>query len=265
MDKLRLKIFGIICSDNKNKVSKIFDTFIMLLIVINIFSMILESFSSFQIKEKTIFSYIETISVIIFTIEYILRLITADFLYKNIPKYKAFIKYIFSFMAIIDLLAILPFYLSFIKLDLRILRALRLLRLLRILKFNRYTNALKTVANVIKNKSTQLISSMAVVAVLILISSIIMYNVENPAQPEVFKNALSGIWWAIATLTTVGYGDIYPITTIGKLLSAVIALLGIGFVAIPTGIISAGFIENIEENEKTPDKKYCPFCGKKLD
>jgi voltage-gated potassium channel len=109
------KIFEIICSNNKNKVSKIFDTFIMLLIVINIFSMILESFSSFQIKENTIFSYIETISVIIFTIEYILRLITADFLYENVPKYKAFIKYIFSFMAIIDLLAILPFYLSFIK------------------------------------------------------------------------------------------------------------------------------------------------------
>ena len=93
-----------------------------------------------------------------------------------------------------------------------------------------------------------------------------MYNVEHDAQPEVFTNAFSGLWWAVATLTTVGYGDIYPITALGKLLSAVIALLGIGLVAVPSGIISAGFIEIAEKNDEPDDKKqYCPYCGHKLD
>jgi voltage-gated potassium channel len=97
-----------------------------------------------------------------------------------------------------------------------------------------------------------------------------MYNVEYDAQPEVFENAFSGLWWAVATFTTVGYGDIYPITALGKLFSGIIALLGIGLVAVPTGIISAGFIEQINnENSKDKndgdDKHYCPYCGKKLD
>lgn len=110
---------------------------------------------------------------------------------------------------------------------------------------------------------------MFVVALLMLISSIVMYSVENLAQPEVFTNAFSGLWWAIATFTTVGYGDIYPITAFGKVLSAIIALLGIGLVAVPTGIISAGFIEQMEqekENKKCDiEKHFCPYCGKKID
>ena len=112
---------------------------------------------------------------------------------------------------------------------------------------------------------------MFVVALLMLTSSIIMYNIENPAQPDVFTNAFSGLWWAIATFTTVGYGDIYPITALGKVLSAIIALLGIGLVAVPTGIISAGFMEQMEqektntESDNEDKKHYCPYCGKKID
>lgn len=108
---------------------------------------------------------------------------------------------------------------------------------------------------------------MLVVSILIVIASVIMYNVESEAQPEVFDNAFSGIWWAIATLTTVGYGDIYPVTAAGRFISAVIAFLGIGLVAVPTGIISAGFMENIEESKEEKDDKdkcYCPYCGRKI-
>lgn len=205
----------------------------------------------------------EKFSVIVFTIEYLLRLWTSD-LYYNEGPVKSRIKYIKSFMAVIDLLSILPFYIPFIiKVDLRLLRTIKLLRIFRILKLHRYTDALNSVAVVLKRKKEQLISSILVVIVLMVISSILMYYCEHDVQPDKFENAFSGLWWAVATLTTVGYGDIYPITALGKILSTLLALLGIGLVAVPTGIISAGFSEEIED-QNDDEKNYCPYCGKKL-
>lgn len=115
-----------------------------------------------------------------------------------------------------------------------------------------------------------MLSSVFVVIILMIIAAVLMYNVENAAQPEVFSNAFTSLWWAVATFTTVGYGDIYPITVLGKILSGVIALLGIGLVAVPTGIISSGFMEQIEEeknnqNNENDKKEYCPYCGHKLE
>ena len=133
------------------------------------------------------------------------------------------------------------------------------------LKFNRYTSAFGVIAEVFKRKSAQLISSVVVVGLLMIISSVLMYNVEHPVQPDIFKNAFSGLWWSVATFTTVGYGDIYPVTALGKVLSSVIALLGIGLVAVPTGIISAGFIELTEARKNNDKKEFCPYCGHKLD
>ena len=142
---------------------------------------------------------------------------------------------------------------------------LRIIRLFRVFKINRYTNALSSIAKVFRNKQHELLSSIFVVLLLMIVASVLMYSIENSAQPDVFKNAFDALWWALATLTTVGYGDIYPITVLGKILSAIIAILGIGLVAVPTGIISAGFMEEIqEEKNKMDDIKYCPYCGKKL-
>ncbi len=246
-----------------DKASKIFDDFIILVICINVFSIFLETFS-IEKEVSKIFKIIEIVSVIIFTIEYLLRLWTAPLLFPEKSKMKARIKYIFSFMALIDLLAILPFYFPFIiKIDLRILRALRLVRLFRLFKMNRYTKAMSSVFSVIKNKSSELISAIFVVFILMLISSVFMYTIESPVQPDVFKNGFSGIWWAVATFTTVGYGDIYPVTTAGKIISMIMAILGIALVAVPTGIISSGFIE-LNSNENC-EKKFCPYCGKKLE
>ena len=270
MSKFKLRIFEIIQSANDDDTaSKAFDLFIISLIILNVILVIADTFS-LPSSLKIISRYIDVFSVIIFTIEYILRIWTADILYPDNGVIFSRIKYIFSFMALIDLFAILPFYIPLIiPIDLRVLRVLRVIRLLRIFKVNRYTNALSVVGTVLKNKANQLISSMFVVALLMLISSIVMYSVENLAQPEVFTNAFSGLWWAIATFTTVGHGDIYPITAFGKVLSAIIALLGIGLVAVPTGIISAGFIEQMEqekENKKCDiEKHFCPYCGKKID
>lgn len=216
---------------------------------------------------KQFSKYFEIVSVIIFTVEYMLRIWTADLMYTDKSQLKAKINYALSFMAIIDLLAILPFYLPMlIPIDLRVLRALRIVRLFRLFKINRYTTAFKTIGMVFKNKASQLISSMIVVFLLMLIASVLMYSVEHDAQPDNFTNVFQAMWWAVATLTTVGYGDIYPVTIIGKLLSAIIALLGIGMVAVPTGIITSGFAEIVEDDNKQADKKqYCPYCGHKID
>lgn len=273
MKKIKKRIFEIIqVAQDGDKASRIFDLFILALILVNVLLVILDTFS-LPAKVKSVFGVIETISVVIFTVEYILRIWTSDLLYPDLSPARARIQYIFSFMALIDLFAILPFYIPFlIPVDLRVLRMLRMVRLLRIFKVNRYTHALSKIGNVFRKKANELLSSIFIVCLLMLIASVIMYNVENAAQPDKFNNALSGLWWAIATLTTVGYGDIYPVTAVGKVLSAIIAVLGIGLVAVPTGIISAGFMEQIESPKEEPgekvkeeDKHYCPYCGHKLD
>lgn len=196
-----------------------------------------------------------------------MRVWTSDLLYSNCSPLNSRFKYVFSFMALIDLFAILPFYIPFIiPIDLRILRMIRIVRLFRVFKVNRYTRALSTIGNVFKNKKSQLLSSVFVVVLLMIVASVLMYNVENEAQPEAFSNAFSALWWAVATLTTVGYGDIYPVTVLGKILSGIIAVLGIGLVAVPTGIISAGFIEVLDDESKCDtSKKYCPYCGNKIE
>lgn len=266
---LKQRIFEIIQQGNEgDRASKLFDVFIILLICLNVTLLIVDTFNIPK-ELKKIFHIIETISVIIFTVEYALRIWTSNLLYPAYSKPKALLKYIFSFMAIIDLLAILPFYLPIvISTDLRVLRLLRILRLFRLFKLNRYTSAFETIAEVLKSKSNELLSSIFVVGLLILISSVIMYNIENAVQPDVFQNAFSGLWWSVAAFTTVGYGDIVPITIAGQILSIFISVLGIGMVAVPTGIISAGFIEHLEkekEPSKFKNKVFCAYCGNKLD
>lgn len=270
MKKIKERAFEIIQTAKEgDRASRAFDLSIVILIIINVILVIADTFT-IPNNVQAVFSIVETVSVVIFTIEYILRLWTSDLLFPNSGKVKARLKYIFSFMALVDLFAILPFYIPFlIPIDLRVLRMLRILRLLRVFKVNRYTHALSAIGGVFKRKKSQLLSSIFVVILLMIIASVLMYSVENEAQPETFSNAFSSLWWAVATLTTVGYGDIYPITIAGKILSGIIALLGIGLVAVPSGIISAGFIEQIQEEnalgEKDSEKRFCPYCGHKLD
>ncbi|MDD6237212.1 MAG: ion transporter [Clostridiales bacterium] len=268
MKKLKDRIYNLIRDDDENDVaSNIFDGFIIGLIVLNVILVIAETF---QISDLTlkVFGYIEYFSVGVFTIEYFLRVFTSDLIRPEMPAWKARLRYMVSFMAVIDLLAILPTFVPFIiPVDLRVLRMIRVIRLFRVFKFNRYTNAMSAIAEVFRRKKSQLISSIFVVGLLMIVASVLMYNIENAAQPELFSNAFSALWWAVATLTTVGYGDIYPVTVLGRILSAVIALLGIGLVAVPTGIITAGFTELVseEKDKKSEEKSYCPYCGHKLD
>ena len=257
-----------------NVASRIFDLFIMLLIFVSIASVFL---ATFELSRSTIrvLIRVEKTSIIVFTVEYLLRIWTADLLYPGLTARRARVKYMLSGLALIDLIAILPFYLPmFLPVNLIGLRAVRLVRLLRIFKLNRYSDALLAVGDVFRRKSREILVSMFFVLILLTIASLLIYYAEHDAQPEQFANAFSGLWWAVATLTTVGYGDIYPITVTGRILGAIIAIMGIGMVAIPTGILSAGFIEVLEKKEpgksagKTDEEKekftYCPHCGKKL-
>lgn len=254
---IKKRVFEIISkAENGDHASQIFDYSIMALIALSILSIILESFANIYEKWHSVFQVFEIITVVVFTIEYILRVWTADLLYPDAKHPR--LKYIFSVMAIIDLLAILPFYVPFISADLRFLRMMRLFRLfrlLRVFKLGRYFEALQVIMKVIKTSGPQLVMSVALCFFVMLFSAIIMYTVENPVQPEQFPNVISSLWWAICTLTTVGYGDVYPITHIGRFFASVISLVGIGIIAIPTGIIAAGFNQVISKERKDETKE----------
>ena len=248
---LKKRTFEIISkAENGDRFSSIFDWSIMVLITLSILTIILDSFQNIHDSCQTLFQVFEIITVIVFTIEYLLRIWTADLLYPD-EKHPR-LKYCFSFMAIVDLLAILPFYLPFFSADLRFLRMMRLFRLfrlLRVLKLGRYLDALQVIVKVIQTSGPQLIMSIVICFFVMLFSAIIMYEVENPVQPEQFPNVLSSLWWAICTLTTVGYGDVYPVTAIGRFFASIISLVGIGIIAIPTGIIAAGFGQVINKEQ----------------
>jgi voltage-gated potassium channel len=238
--------------------------FIYGLIIINIIGLILESDNSFSEEFGDIFLAIEVVSIIIFTFEYLLRLWVSD-LDKEVQFNRR--KFFFSTAGLIDLLAILPFYLPFIfKIDLRVIRILRLLRLIRIFKLGRFSKSLKTINEVIKETRPDLAITLFFALILLILSSTLMYYAENEAQPDKFESIAHSFWWAVATLTTVGYGDIFPITSIGKILSGVISIIGIGFIALPTGIISSAFVSKLQTKKSDAQTKscFCPKCGEQL-
>lgn len=243
---MRRRIFEIIQPDHGNSVaSRVFDLTITALILM---SAVIVFAVTFDLPPSVlpVLKWLERAASIVFTIEYLLRILTADFLYPAKGPLWARAKYVVSPMAIIDLVAIMPFWLPmFLPCSMLVLRALRLVRLLRILKLNRYFDAVKSIGEVLASKKLELVGSLFFVVLLMLVASLLMYSAEHDAQPEVFKNAFSGLWWAVVTLTTVGYGDIYPVTVLGRVLGAVIAFSGIAALAIPTGIITAGLTEQI--------------------
>lgn len=238
--KIKKRIFDIIQIGNKSDaVSRFFDIFIAVVIISNIIVMFLETFSELQAFFE-IFYWIEIVTVTVFIVEYILRIWTADLLYPEKSKIKAIFRFIISYDGIIDLLTILPFFFLSGFVAFRMLRVVRIFHLFRI---NSRYDSFNVIKNVLYDKKNQIFSSVFIIIILMLASSLGVYAAEHDAQPNVFRNAFSGIWWAVSTLLTVGYGDIYPITIWGQVMAIITAFLGVGVVAIPTGIISAGFVE----------------------
>lgn len=244
--------------------SRVCDIGLMALISINVIAVILESVDTIANKLGPIFSIFEMISVIIFTIEYAIRVWTCTVNAKFSSPLIGRIRFIFTFLSLVDLFAILPFYAPLlIPFDLRFLRAIRLIRLFRIFKFARYVEAMQTIIRVFNSKKHELAITALTVMLLLIISSSIMYFVEGKAQPDVFSSIPAAMWWGVVTLTTVGYGDIYPVTLVGKLMAAFIAILGIGLFALPAGILGSGFVDEVQR-AKNKDIT-CPHCGGKIE
>jgi len=252
----------------ESKADKFVNAFIITLIALNVIAVIFETVKPIHAKYETFFRYFDNISVFIFTIEYILRVwsCTHDPRYKG--SIKGRIKYMLTPGALIDLLAFLPNYLhAFLHFDLRILRLLRLMRFFRLFRLTAYTRSAQMIFNVFRSRFNELLLSLVMVIFLIIIASCLLYFAEHeyPSEQEsLFKSVPATMWWAVVTLTTTGYGDMYPLTALGRLLAAIIMLSGVALFALPAGIITAGFLEEIKFIRKYKGRN-CPHCGKPLD
>ena len=253
--KQRKRLFEIVeVGYSLDFVSRMYDLLNVLAIVLNLVASILYTFDEIRDRYATIILAVEGITVAFFLIDYLLRVFTATFLYPDEKESKAILKYMFSFMGIVDLLSFLPYCLPvFFPAGNIAFRMIRIIRIFRLFRINAYHDSLSVITSVIVERGQQLVASVFIIVVLMLASSLCMYSLEHEAQPEVFSNAFSGIWWATSTLLTVGYGDIYPITTLGKLFGILISFLGVGMVAIPTGIISAGFVNQYSRIKKSAE------------
>ena len=238
------RIFDIIQIGNMDDwPSRLFDFTLIAMILANLFIAIYSTFDSSEPYHRLL-NRLEFITVLGFTVEYALRVWTAEYLYPAVSRHRATWRYVSSFSGIIDFLSFFPYYLPiFFPAGVVAFRIFRIVRIFRLFRVNAYYDALNVISDVIKSKRDQLLSSIFIILVLMMASSLFMYSLENQAQPEVFQNAFSGFWWAVSTLLTVGYGDIYPVTMAGRVFGTVLTFLGVGMVAIPTGILSAGFVE----------------------
>lgn len=217
-------------------------------IVLNLIATIMMTFEEIRVLYGDILNFVIQLTLIFFVLDYIFRIWTAKFQYEAFSEWKAILKYVFSVSGLVDLFSFLPEYLPFFFPGGTIaFRMIRIVRIFRLFRINYYFDSFSVITAVLKSRKQQLVSSVFIIIVLMIASSLCMYSLEHEAQPEIFNNAFSGIWWAASTLLTVGYGDIYPITTLGKIFGIFITFLGVGVVAIPTGIISAGFVEQYAE------------------
>lgn len=245
MEQRKKRVFEIIeVGAPGDYVSRVYDFVGAIAIILNLVASVLYTFSEIREEWGDLLVCFEAITVFFFAVDYALRVWTAGYLRPDQTKVQAVWKYMTSFTGIVDLLSFLTYYLPvFFPSGVAAFRMMRVVRIFRLFRINAYFDSINVITEVISSKRQQIISSVYIIMVLMLGSSLCMYSLEHPAQPEVFKNAFSGLWWSVSTLLTVGYGDIYPITPAGQAVGICITVLGVGMVAIPTGIISAGFVE----------------------
>lgn len=262
---IRKKLFAVLeIEGSDNKITNRFEKFMFILILLNVVVVILETVQSINAVISHFFYWFDMFSLAVFTGEYLARVwvCTLDDRYKSFVLGR--IKYMLTSLMLIDFAIIVPFYFPlFLDIDTRFILIFRVIRLARLLKLTRYSLSLQRLIRVTLNKKDDLVATVGVVFVLLIVSSSLMYYVENVAQPDKFSSIPAAMWWGVATLTTVGYGDIFPVTILGKLLGAFIAILGIGMVALPTGIIGSGFLEELQICRT--EEQICPHCGKNIE
>ncbi|MGN8215501.1 MULTISPECIES: ion transporter [Halococcus] len=235
------------------------------LIVCNVVAVVCGTVDPLFTRYQAVFYTFELVSVGVFTAEYVLRVWSATATEKDDHPVFGRLRFMTRPAVVIDLLAVAPFYLGTVVFvsDLRVLRALRLFRFLRLFKLARYSRSVARFERVVKRKTGDLIVAIAGTSLLLTLASSLMYFVEHDAQPEAFSSIPAALWWGVVTLTTVGYGDVYPVTPLGKLLGATVAVLGTGLVALPASILASGFIADDADTDPGPDQ--CPHCGHDLD
>jgi len=256
------RAYEILEGTTDDKFTKSFQVFIITLIAVNVLVVIIETEESVLDEYGYLFTPFEVFSIIVFTAEYAGRIIVC----KLNPKYHnskyARIRILFTPMMLVDLAAILPFFLPFVVTDVRFIRIIRLLRLFRLFKLARYSDPMQTLGDVFKSKAGDLAVAFFILFIVLIFASSLMYYAEHEAQPDVFSSIPASMWWGVITLTTIGYGDTYPITTAGKIIGSGVAILGIAVYAIPTGIMASAFTEEL--HKKRQKDKHCPHCGEEI-
>lgn len=265
---LRHAVHSLLDAEPPSRFARLLRTALAVLILANVSAVVLETVPSIQAHWQAALDRFELVSLVVFLVEYGLRLWAA-------PEYPQFggrfgrLRWATSFAAVVDLLAVLPSLLAATGIDLRVVRIARLLRILRIAKLERYSVALQTLHRVLKAKSADLLSLLFLLVILLVVSSTLMFHIEHAAQPNVFSSIPTTMWWGIVTLTTIGYGDMAPITAGGRWLGAVVAVLGIGMFALPAGLLGAAFVDELGKarlrlHHQRDGKPHCPHCGADL-
>ena len=243
---------------------RLVQVFIVLVILVNVSALMLETVADARARYRDILVAVEHWSIAIFTVEYVLRMWSCTVAREFAAPISGRFRYAITPFMVIDFIAIAPFYLPFLGVDLRALRMVRLIRILRVAKLARYSRAVRTLGTVLSEKRGELMTALFILAVLILLSSAFIYHAEHHIQPKAFSSIPASMWWSISTLSTVGYGDIIPVTPSGKFIAAIISVLGIGMFALPAGILGAAYSDALNR-EKKKDVKRCPHCGKRLE
>ena len=265
VERFRRRVNSVLqIAEEGDALSRGFDLFIVSLIALNVVALIIATVPQLSEYSRA-FRIFELISVVIFSLEYLLRVWSCTVAECYTRPITDRLRFAATGMMIIDLLAILPFYVALVMpsagvLDLRFLRAVRLMRIFRLFKLGRYSESMKVLGRVLKAKKEELAIAVFIVFVLLILASSLMYFVENPAQPEAFPSIPAAMWWGVATLTTVGYGDVVPVTALGKALGTIVSILGIGLFALPAGILASGFSSEVQKGND--EQQFCPHCGK---
>jgi voltage-gated potassium channel len=259
--RLKSRIHLVLSGGATDHVGRIVSFGLIGLILLNVLAVMAESMAEIKISYGSWLTWFEAISVAVFVTEYVLRIWsnTVNPLYSH--RVTGRIRFALTPMALIDLLAVLPSILFWTGVDLRFLRVIRMARLIRLGKLGRYSTALQFMWLAVRSRRDELVMALMLMVLILVLASSLMYMAENDHQPEAFSSIPATMWWGIMTLTTVGYGDVYPVTALGKLTAAVIAVVGIGLFALPAGIVGSAFIE-LREQQKAKRYGVCPHCGK---
>lgn len=268
-DKLVQRAYQILEEANDG-VSKGCQFFIFTLISANVLMAVLETEASVADQYGYFIRIFEVFSIAVFTVEYAARIVVCRVSPKYAGKKYALLRFALTPMMLVDLAAILPFFLPFINADVRVLRILRLLRLFRVFKLARYSEPLRMFGHVLREKTGDLVVAFFILFIALLLASSLMYYAEREAQPEAFSSIPASMWWGVITLTTIGYGDTFPVTTAGRMIAGGVAILGIAVYAVPSGILASAFIEGLkkkggEGESRAGGKTCCPHCGKEFD